>query len=618
MKEVKLSFPLNYGGEIEGVSDAGMETFKNSPLISLAREICQNSLDARKDWSKSVLVEFKTFSIGKDDIPDVLSLEKCLDALKIYWKADTKALKIFSHMKETLQAFEIVCLRISDFNTTGLQCSAKGGLSAWQSLVKTKGYSTKRASEGGSFGIGKFAPFATSALRCVFYATKDNEGLEAFQGVARLASFKNEKGELTRDVGYFGNPIDNEPIYSWYSLDKHFSRFESGTDIFILGFEQNNEWKKEIIASVLDSFLYAIYEQNLIVKVENEQINKDNLPRLIKQYKTKYAQDYYSVLIDNQNTKIFEQEYNKYGIKGSFCLRLLALENSKKHTAMIRQSGMKIKDKAIGNADFSGVFLINGDGLNEYLKSLEDPSHLNWSKERADDPKIANEVLNSMYDFINQSYYKLISDSSNEQIDAPAGEFVPLYHSKQKCRQESIFDYINKLDEQEYIKNTPQRSALEVSDDKDNISIKDQTSNILDQNSIKNPNQSQKQTKNESQNKSKNEKTLENEGAKNEPNLATIKKHLICKNQTKGEYRVIFEPHICANDAKIAIFLSTEDGDRYKVNLKNAFDKNHNECKVLDNEIINLEFYKNIPVCFDFCIDYDEICALEVRVYENR
>lgn len=42
-----------------GIGESGIETFRGSPISSLVREICQNSLDAVKDKSKPVRVEFE-------------------------------------------------------------------------------------------------------------------------------------------------------------------------------------------------------------------------------------------------------------------------------------------------------------------------------------------------------------------------------------------------------------------------------------------------------------------------------------------------------------------------------------------------------------------------------
>lgn len=45
----KWNFPSNNYGQIFGIADSGVETFKGTPIKSLAREICQNSLDAALD-----------------------------------------------------------------------------------------------------------------------------------------------------------------------------------------------------------------------------------------------------------------------------------------------------------------------------------------------------------------------------------------------------------------------------------------------------------------------------------------------------------------------------------------------------------------------------------------
>ena len=43
---VYWNFPNNGGGQIKSISDAGIETFTGTEIQSLAREICQNSLDS--------------------------------------------------------------------------------------------------------------------------------------------------------------------------------------------------------------------------------------------------------------------------------------------------------------------------------------------------------------------------------------------------------------------------------------------------------------------------------------------------------------------------------------------------------------------------------------------
>ena len=73
--DIKWRFQSNQGGEINGISDPGIESFKGTPLKSLAREICQNSLDAQKDFDKPVLVKFSSYKIKKTDIPGIKDIE---------------------------------------------------------------------------------------------------------------------------------------------------------------------------------------------------------------------------------------------------------------------------------------------------------------------------------------------------------------------------------------------------------------------------------------------------------------------------------------------------------------------------------------------------------------
>ena len=64
-------------------------------------------------------------------------------------------------------------LRISDYNTTGLLGSREPINTDWTNLTKSSGASDKKGTAGGSYGIGKFAPFACSFFSTVFYSTFD-------------------------------------------------------------------------------------------------------------------------------------------------------------------------------------------------------------------------------------------------------------------------------------------------------------------------------------------------------------------------------------------------------------------------------------------------------------
>lgn len=73
------NFPSNNHGQIFGIADSGVETFNGTPIKSLAREICQNSIDANLKNGEPTRIIFRTFEIapsaipGFDDLDDAFS-----------------------------------------------------------------------------------------------------------------------------------------------------------------------------------------------------------------------------------------------------------------------------------------------------------------------------------------------------------------------------------------------------------------------------------------------------------------------------------------------------------------------------------------------------------------
>jgi hypothetical protein len=45
----KWSFPSRGYGDLERFSNPGLEFFKGAPIRAMAREVCQNSLDAKRN-----------------------------------------------------------------------------------------------------------------------------------------------------------------------------------------------------------------------------------------------------------------------------------------------------------------------------------------------------------------------------------------------------------------------------------------------------------------------------------------------------------------------------------------------------------------------------------------
>jgi len=76
----KLEFLKNDAGEREGLGDAGIETFRDHPYASCARESGQNSRDAAVSFP--VKMTFDVLSVKKGEMPFAPALlaavEQCL------------------------------------------------------------------------------------------------------------------------------------------------------------------------------------------------------------------------------------------------------------------------------------------------------------------------------------------------------------------------------------------------------------------------------------------------------------------------------------------------------------------------------------------------------------
>jgi len=66
--EIKWNFPANGDGQMRGWNEAGIQTFTGNKTAALAREICQNSLDASVG-EEAVVVTFSRRTILTKNIP---------------------------------------------------------------------------------------------------------------------------------------------------------------------------------------------------------------------------------------------------------------------------------------------------------------------------------------------------------------------------------------------------------------------------------------------------------------------------------------------------------------------------------------------------------------------
>jgi len=631
---MRWSFPSNNKGDINGIGNSGIETFQGTPLKSLAREICQNSLDAALE-GKTVEIEFMPFVLDIGEFPDAESLEKAFRASLDFWSVQSvkKAADFFERAIKMMESGSIPFLRISDFNTTGLKGSKSEYNTPWCNLTKSSGASDKAGTSGGSFGIGKFAPFACSEFRTVFYSTLDIENVTAFQGISRITSFRRDDGDITVGVGYYGAD-NNQPVYSQLNLDPHFRREkrQTGTDIFIAGFRfYSTDWKDSIITSVLDGFLYAVYTGKLVVRVSDVVINKETLPALISEYQTSLTEnaDKYYTVLTSDDTVWYEVDFKNHGT-----VRLGLIIQSDKHqiemhrkVAMIRKTGMKIMDRGniSGIIPFAGVMLIEGEKINDFLRNLENPQHTKWEPERME-PKsqvpFARAYIKELVDYIKDCLEKLKQDSDVDEIDPDVGEYLPdesnMDSSDDTHETESLPDNIKSIE----VTIPPRNNAkTSVSTDGDETTTDDEQGDIVEED----PDSGAGYKDGDDSSGGSGGGSSEGDGRGENPKehhkslvgITASKIRVVCLNKDAGEYSITFVPTSSAENGRFDLFLSAESQD-YDAPIISAIGMGQPPLTVNENRISGLSFTANTPVRLKVTIDYRDYCSMEVKAYGNK
>lgn len=419
------NFPSNVGGAINGVADSGVEIFRGKEIPSLAREICQNPLDAAIDEKSTVTVEFQRYNITPKDIPDVQSFKKVLDACLAFWTG--KSEKTVAFIRQAIYKLKgsavSSVLRISDFNTTGLaEPFNYRALTGWNTLTKINGGAIKSDDKAGNFGIGKNAPFANSLFRLIFYRTLNTKGERAAQAVAKLISFDLDAWNIASGTGYYGEtqgnmPVQNISVQNISALDKIYKRIKRGTDVFIYGFNGGETWEEELTSALIENFLVSVYRDKLRVKVQGREIDKATLGAVVNDN----AANYYKILTGDKAVKTFEENF--HGL-GKLKLGVLVDPTTKlnRRVLIVRKSGMKLfeLDRFPRTLNFTAILELEGLKLNAFFRQMETPDHTNWEPTRHPTyPTRAKQYLVELKSWVRDTISKLSKENISDEIEVP-------------------------------------------------------------------------------------------------------------------------------------------------------------------------------------------------------
>lgn len=619
-------FPDNIGGQEEGFENQGINQFKSSPYGKLAREIIQNSYDARESDNGKVRVEFSLLKIEKDKIPNVNDIQKAINACAEYSSKSARLLKFCQAANRNLEKEYIDVLKISDYNTTGLYGIEEKD-SAWYGLIKSSGSSPKEGATGGSYGSGKHAAFVFSYLRTIFYGTYVKEEGFAFQGKSILASHK--MGDtLKSNVGYWGNMSDREckPVRNSKDIDKIFLRDEPGTDLYIIGAKlESDMWMKNILYSVIENFWKLIITDKLEVKILDntndiliDSKNVRELAQIGKKEKVKIDDK------DTFNAYKFIELYDDQSAEirlGSICeendveLKIAKIpEYHEKKILKMRSTEMKINifSPRKRPVDFIGILSVKGERLNKFLRESEPQTHDSWDADNIDDEFSKKEIkakIKKLDKWIDDQIASLVYVDTESQFDVEGLDFLngEDYDDPDIEGYQKPFDEIQNEDKAEIEilahKTLVSKSAYEETEEGETLE-KGEGNKTIDGG------------QNDNNEWSGNNPLIQTDGFSKAKSYHEVRSIYVRTpyDDVSNKYRILIKTDLNIEEGMITFQRYTDSGELEKLNIRSATMKDK-ELTVEGNSIQNVKIPAKINEIFEVEFETAKKCIMEVKVY---
>ena len=491
-------WPLARRGNAGGRQDLGIDDFGDDPLGNLAREVIQNSLDARSG-QEPVKVEFALFKTNADSfkaLPDYL-FNYVKDWLERDKKKEKPEIKERALMEKIFQAFVkseskgITWLRISDKNTKGL-CGVSNPMERqmpWFAFINGSGKDVKEDGSGGSKGLGKAAIFLNSAVRTIFVSTSTVLREQGNIGYARLvAKDVDDDGrgfkDWTQGIGYcVDENVKRQELNTpnpglLNDIDPNYRRDinDYGTDIYVPFFlAEEEKWSSKMMGEAILSFLPAINDGDLEVSISDPihgdflEVSKSNLVSAInnplffeKDNSMKAAMELYKTL-NHPYANIVRNAGD--GNELNILISVNPSTSLNKVYPFRWKTKMRIEIfKTNSSMPYTAIVLIKGNDLCEKLKSVENAAHNKWSKKKYRETNYSkdeiSEAVDSVKDFAEQELEKLEegdygqssdfewandegwnSDASSDTLDGTANEDLGL------PTEEIVFEPIKKREQ---------------------------------------------------------------------------------------------------------------------------------------------------------------------------
>ena len=381
-ERVKWFFPPTRGGVSQGFNDSGKEFFTAGILEHVVREIIQNSLDAKnpKYPDRPVVVRMERIDLERTVINASDLAKHVKESLKCtIEQRSEKGTKFYREALKILKKAKIPVLRVIDESTTGLNGTK------WDALVYKEGTPSKdTAAAGGSYGIGKNAPYAASELGLVCYSTRylDRHRTEKFIARCKLVAHGNptNSDEELQHVGFgTSNDFDGKhyPPIMADGMHEEFRLQKNGTGIFIIGF-QGRDWEKITRRSIACNFFAAIHDKNLVVQVGNTHITNETLNG--EDFGDEKQKHYYDLYKNSDKPITISGEFGMFSLKIS-----MGGDSMENRVAYVNRRGMLITAEKTFNKNpfsarieigkYSAVVWATDDKSDIRVRAMEPPTH---------------------------------------------------------------------------------------------------------------------------------------------------------------------------------------------------------------------------------------------------
>ena len=430
ISKIQWYFPPNINGPKESISDGPAVTFEGDYAKYIARECIQNSLDQHDPTSQNpVTVVFKLWTINRDRLPGGDELEARIDECVLADKSP-RAQQFMKKAKEVLSKPAIPILSVNDYNTKGLNGDEEDERGTYYKLVKSTGYNDSMAGfGGGSFGLGKGAALAASALRTVFYTTYNDQGEHVFIGKSALISH-NWDGEPQRSEGWLGisdDKIGYRSVRDESNIPSDFKRKPvRGTDIHVVGWREESGWAEELTNSIISNFWPAIDAGMLNVELKDgsttKEINNGNIALLLESSNESPLFDSYCYYLAMKIPEVNGSFETKIAKLGKVKLFVKKGEDFPKEVLYMRKPRMVVMTKPYKRTlidSYAAVLLCEDEDGNRYLRDLEPPEHDKWNPALGDDKDEALKVITDLEKWVRDSLKTLSAPRSSGAIDFP-------------------------------------------------------------------------------------------------------------------------------------------------------------------------------------------------------